>query len=287
MSIESSIRSRGGFAKACELRGLGHSPHAVRAATASGAIVRVRKGWYANPDMPADALRAFRVGGVLSCVSAAVHHGLWVPEHEGLHLAVPRCASRLRTADDFRVRLTTRPDPLVIVHWMRGEPSAGRLAVPVSESVRQTFQCQGRTDGFIVFESALRKGKLDTLERHELIDSLAKSDRPVARLSSAASDSGTESIVKLWLHGAGIPFVQQFMVPVAGPVDFLVGTRLVVEVDSRTFHSDPYRDRRKDAELSIRGFRVLRFMYSQIIYEWPLVEASIRAAILRGDHLEG
>lgn len=152
------------------------------------------------------------------------------------------------------------------------------------EAVLQVFECQGRTDGFIVFESALRKGRLDTIQRHEVLDSLSRADRDVATLASALSDSGTESLVKLWLLELGIPFVQQKLMPGVGPVDFLVGSHLVIEVDSREFHGDAYRDRRKDAELSIRGFRVLRFMYSQVVHEWPHVEAAIRAALARGDH---
>jgi very-short-patch-repair endonuclease len=76
-------------------------------------------------------------------------------------------------------------------------------------------------------------------------------------------------------------------IPGVGRVDFLLGSRLVIEVDGTTFHdrgSQFENDRRRDAELSARGYRVLRFSYRQILYDWPLVEAAIWAALARRDN---
>lgn len=67
-------------------------------------------------------------------------------------------------------------------------------------------------------------------------------------------------------------------------VDFVLGERLVVEIDS-VAHHDPTEDTKRDARLSVRGYRVLRFMYSQIVNDWEGVVAAIMAAISRGDHL--
>lgn len=90
--------------------------------------------------------------------------------------------------------------------------------------------------------------------------------------------------MKLELVRLRLRFQQQVHVVGVGRVDFLIGDCLVIEVDSKEHHSDAYRDRRRDAELSARGFRVLRFMYSQILFEWPSVESAILAAVGRGDH---
>lgn len=91
-------------------------------------------------------------------------------------------------------------------------------------------------------------------------------------------------MVKLLLLERGIPFRQQVNIGDVGRVDFLLGERLAVEVDSKEHHSDPYKDRQKDTLLSIDGYRSLRFMYSQIVYELDKVEAAILAAISRADH---
>lgn len=285
--IEADILKLGGFAKASELARLGYSPDSVFAAVQASRILRVRKGWYADSDCQVPSLRAFRIGGKLTCVSGSIHHGLWVPEHLGLHVAVPRRASRLRTADDFRKRLAAHPDDAIVVHWSRSGLGGDRHAVSIVECIVRTFACQGRGAGFVVFKSALRKRKLTQSDRTLVFNSLKIADRPLGRIASTRSDSGTESIMKLHLHALGLRFTQQAFVGGVGPLDFLIGERLVIEVDSREFHSDPYRDRQKDAALSARGCRVLRFMYSQVVYEWPTVEGSILAAVSRGDHQPG
>jgi very-short-patch-repair endonuclease len=71
-----------------------------------------------------------------------------------------------------------------------------------------------------------------------------------------------------------------------GRVDFVIGDRLVVEVDSEQYHTDPAKyegDRRRDAALSILGLRVLRFSYHQIMDEWSTVDRAVMAAVARGD----
>ncbi|MEO7147000.1 MAG: DUF559 domain-containing protein [Terrimesophilobacter sp.] len=282
--IEADIRRLGGFAKAAELLASGHSPEMIRAAVVAGHILRVRKGWYANIDVSQDVVRAFRVGGILSCLSGAVHHGLWVPEHSGLHVSLPRRASRLRTSHDFRKRLSSHPEEDVVLHWGREDPVGSRQVAAVAECVVQAFACHGTESGFVLLESALRNGRLRSSEIPDVLHGLSLQHRKLAHRATDESDSGTESIAKLHLIALGILFVQQAFVGGVGPLDFLIGERLVMEIDSREFHSDPYRDRHKDAELSFRGCRVLRFMYSQVVYEWPDVERSILAAISRGDH---
>ncbi|WP_185201318.1 endonuclease domain-containing protein [Glaciihabitans sp. INWT7] len=70
-------------------------------------------------------------------------------------------------------------------------------------------------------------------------------------------------------------------------VDMLIGDRLVVEVDGREYHSDPSafeRDRVRDARLTALGYRVLHFSYSQVMYDWPAVEAAILTAMGRREH---
>lgn len=84
-----------------------------------------------------------------------------------------------------------------------------------------------------------------------------------------------------------IGFRQQVDIPGVGRVDFLLGIRLVVEVDGAEFHTSRpsfEEDRRRDAVLSALGYRVLRFSYVQVERNWDQVAASILAALARGDH---
>jgi very-short-patch-repair endonuclease len=58
--------------------------------------------------------------------------------------------------------------------------------------------------------------------------------------------------------------------------------RLVVELDSYTFHSSRHafeRDRRKDRELQAGGYRVIRFTWRQITDEPEAVIAALATAL--------
>ena len=105
----------------------------------------------------------------------------------------------------------------------------------------------------------------------------------VVALSRAGGLSGsvTEAVFAFRSHIFGVRIRQQVEV---GPdrVDFVLGDRLIVELDSKEFH-DKHRDYARDARLIARGYRVMRFDYRQVMFDWPAVEAALAAAIARGD----
>jgi very-short-patch-repair endonuclease len=283
-SVSTSVRSCGGIAATRELLSNGHSAGDILSAVETGDVIRVRKGWYANANLGSNVLRAWRVGGQLACISAARHHGLWVPDFaDQLHVSVTPNAAQLRVPDDHRRRLAAVPDKVARVHWTRSR-SGDRTAVSVGVAVEQVFSCRSTETGFVVLESALHLKRLDADEVSTLLQRLPLAARSTASRANSMSESGTESLLKLLLLERGIPFRQQVVIPNVGRVDFLIGDRLVIEVDSKHYHSDPYQDRQRDAALSVEGIRVLRFMYSQIVYELPQVEAAIVSALARSDH---
>jgi very-short-patch-repair endonuclease len=283
-SISTSVRLLGGIAATHELLSAGHAPAAIFSAMRAGDVIRVRKGWYANADLASDILQAWRVGGQLACVSAARQYGLWVPELPGLlHISVRPNAAQLRTPENHRVRLAHVSDEITRIHWTR-EASGDRVAVSVNAAIEQIFKCQPANVGFVVLESALHLRRVDACGVEGILERVSLSARAIARRAGPNSESGSESLLKLLLIERGIPYQQQVDIPRVGRVDFLIGDRLVVEVDSKQHHSDPYRDRKRDAALSVEGMRVLRFMYSQIVYERAQVEAAIVSALARSDH---
>ena len=273
----------GGIAPARDLITAGVSANDIRLAVADHVILRFRKGWYALFDLPCDVVRASRVGGVLTCVSAAAHHGLWVPDDTRLHVAVPTNASRLRSAGDHHTRLDLDA-PDVVVHWTADRGAPYELVVSVPRAIECIARCCSADDAFAVLESALRKRRMSRRDVQELAARVPRGVRNVLMMAGDLSDSGTESALALTLTRVGIPFRQQVHIAGVGFVDFVIGERLIVEVDSRPHHSDPTNDRRRDAVASLAGFRTLRFMYSQIVFDRPTVLRAIRSAIERGDH---
>jgi very-short-patch-repair endonuclease len=217
---------------------------------------------------------------MVCCITAAELHGLWVPAaSECLHVGVPANSARLRRPDDPRVRLEAE-DAAVIVHWIA---SRARGIQPLPDAIALVIGCCGPEVGFVLLESALFLGRMTPGERARLSSLAPRSFRRLSRVATKDSGSGTESLMKLLLISLGLSFVQQVKFPGIGWVDFLVGDSLVIEVDSKTHHADPYADRKRDAALSALGKRTLRFMYSQLVYERDAVEAAIVGAIIRGD----
>jgi very-short-patch-repair endonuclease len=176
------------------------------------------------------------------------------------------------------------PDAKTRIHWDGQSRYGDRVAVPLDVALVEAFGCAGTTLGFVLLESALNLGSVDEWTKDAIIAALPKRDVRLAAWASERSESGIESMMKLMLLRLGVPFRQQVAFDSIGRVDFVVGERLVIEVDGRQFHSDPYRDRKRDALLSVAGLRVLRFLYAQIMYESASVEAAIVGALARSDH---
>ena len=282
-SLETDILGLGGLAATHELYARGYGKKMLRLAVHTGAIVRVRKGWYCRPDLAVELQQAARVGGRLACVSAARHYGLWVPGRPGaLHVQVPPDACQLRSRSDYRRRLSDLAGQHVVVHWI-ADATASRLLVSVPSCVEQVARTHPAEYGFVVAESALHQRKLGIGQWHRILAGLPRRLRRQLAAAGGLSESGTESMFGFRMRRIGVRFRQQVRIG-RDRVDFLIGDRLVVEIDSTGYH-DPVADMKRDARLSMRGYRVLRFHYDQVINHWSDVLGSVLAALSRGDHL--
>ena len=127
--IQRDIASLGGLAAAYELISRGHDLDMMRVLSRSGrVIVRVRKGWYANPGFGDDLYAAWAARGRLACVSALAYHGLG-EQPARLHVALQRSAR-------------SPEDSAVIAHWSREDLPGDRRAVSVEVALRQASRCR-------------------------------------------------------------------------------------------------------------------------------------------------
>ncbi|MFZ2964668.1 MAG: hypothetical protein WA006_08300, partial [Rhodoglobus sp.] len=125
------IERLGGLASSRELRSFGHDRWSIEIPLLYGNLVRVRHGWFALPGEHAEIVRAWRVGGRLTCLSAlAWHEGQPMPPD--LHVEVPGNTARLRSPDDARRPLGG--DERVVVHWARRPGPGDRRAVGVGDA---------------------------------------------------------------------------------------------------------------------------------------------------------
>jgi hypothetical protein len=106
----------------------GEEPEWIRIARNYGAIVQVRRGWWALPGTPKRLLAAWRAGGRLACVSAiAFHEGI---ETDGpIHIEIP-------------VRSKGARNQSVVVHWSRDQRNGDRRAVSLEVAQRQASRCR-------------------------------------------------------------------------------------------------------------------------------------------------
>lgn len=280
MSPLDTLRRLGGVARVSRLRTAGASPSDLRDAVASGALIRIRKGWMALPDAHPELVRAVALGGRVACLSAARHLGLWTPDEEGsaLHIARPRHAGR------------TFGDPGGCVeHWQSQTWSSRDSAVEsIDALVRQALLCLAYEDALTIVDSALHKRLLSQTRLRRIVESLPARFTRVLDDVDGASESGLETLCRLRLAVFGVTVRTQVEFPGIGRVDLVIGDRIVLEADGREWHSGEssfLADRSRDLALTRLGYVVIRVTYQQVIHEWQLIETAIDGMIGRNEHV--
>lgn len=269
---------RGGIVHRREVRDAQWTDAAVRAAAASGSVTIVRRTWVATASVHPDLLAAARAGARITCVTAARHRGWWMPETADTrrHLAIAPHAKPGRFEPGDRVHWTIPVAPT----------SAFSLWASIEDALSHIATCEPYEVARTLWESAVRVEKLASSALQAVKWTTLAAAR-LAREVSDLSDSGLESIFLIRLSPWGLP-VRQQVILAGHPVDFLIGDRLVVQVDGHAHHSraaDRGRDVAHDRELTLRGYTVLRFTYAQVLHGWPAVERSVVRAIAAGHHL--
>ncbi|MCC4907193.1 DUF559 domain-containing protein [Microbacterium sp. cx-59] len=268
-----AVRAAGGVARARELVAAGHTQRTLRSLVEDGMLVRIRRVWIALPDADPLAVAAAREGVVLSCVTAARRHGLWVLGDGPAHVAAPPHGASVRVA------------PGTVVHW--AEPlivrRPGTLVDEVENTLALVIACRPEEEARAIVESALRQ---HVVEREALLRlPLTQAARSLITAASPWSDSGLETFFIPRLRWMRLQITPQAWI--AGHrVDFLIGERLVVQIDGG-HHVGAQReaDIAHDAALMLIGYCVIRIGYAQVVHGWPEVQGRIMRAVAQGLHL--
>lgn len=244
------------------------------------------------PPVDQDALRAAIREGVTSLRGVASHQDAALLL--GIELVHP---SPLRHVTVAR-RRTRLARPGTKVHRSDVGETLRVDGIPVTTGVRTVLDlCRSLPldEAVAAGDSALRKRRVSL---PALVDAAAllppALGRPQVRAVVARLDplSGSvlESLCRLVLEDAGLrPFDTQRVIRVGkrriARVDFAwPGERLVVEVDGFAFHADraSYRnDRRRNNELVLAGWRVLRFSWEDVVGSPQVVVDQVRRALGR------
>ncbi|HWM17218.1 MAG TPA: DUF559 domain-containing protein [Microbacterium sp.] len=172
-------------------------------------------------------------------------------------------------------------------HWDDGMPASAFGLPSVPRTLRQLLACYGIEAFFAAVESALNQRLLTAagmrwLRRHT--NDVARNALDFAR---SDAESGLESLLRWRLRKTGLRFRSQVAIASVGVVDFLIGDRLIVEVDGKPNHDGPserHKDLVRDAHAAVWDYVTLRFDYALIIHDWDTVERAILAQIDAGRH---
>jgi very-short-patch-repair endonuclease len=178
------------------------------------------------------------------------------------------------------------PPASVVAHWTNRADDAD----PVDDALTaftQLTKCLTPLDVLIAADSLINRRILTQGQVEGVLGRSARGRRLLRQVDGAA-ESGTETIFRTRLTARGIRFRTQVPVEGVGRVDFMVGDRLVVEVDGREWHDTEAqfeRDRARDSRLVALGYLVMRFSFVRVMYDLPEVECELLAVVRAREHL--
>jgi very-short-patch-repair endonuclease len=259
------------FLTRADLRRAGVTRHQLDGALAAGALIRLRRGRYVSGDSHDEAVRAGKLGGRLDCLSLLRHLGVFVLDAPPLHLQVDVGASRL----------PARPHE-VVCHWRASEAPAGSLFADRIEAVAQAVRCQDPRAAIATLDSAWHLGLIDENDLARVFARLPRRYQALRSLLEPRSEAGSESLMRLVLRTLGCHVEVQVVIRGVGRVDFVVDGWLIVECDSKEFHSSweaHKRDRRRDLAAAALGYTTVRILAEDIFFHRDEVRAALQATL--------
>jgi very-short-patch-repair endonuclease len=171
----------------------------------------------------------------------------------------------------------------VKIHWTNLIEAAGAsCSVQVLDAVAHSVMCQAPRAAIATIDSALHQGFVEESQLAELFATLPARFRPLLPLVDGRAESGPETLVRLMARTLGCAVAIQVEFDGIGRVDLVLDGWLVVECDSKEFHSAwqaQVRDRERDTALAARGFSTLRLTAATIMYRPDDAFAALKGLI--------
>ena len=230
------------------------------------------------------AVLALGDGAILSHVSAAALWGLRASSAAAIHVTAPTKAGR-RKRDGIVVHRSltlgaaeiTQRDGIAVT-------SPGRTLVDLAGML-----APGPLERAVERSLALRSFDLHAVQAAIAANPTRPGATTLARIVAAVHDeppltrSELEALMRDLCDANTIRRPEVNVRVEGSEVDFFWrAERLVVETDGHETHGTRAafeRDRAKDARLTALGYRVVRFTYRQLVYDRPLVVATLRALL--------
>jgi hypothetical protein len=282
-----------GVVTVTQLRELGLSPSAVRGRVSAGRLHRIHRGVYAVGHQLlaargrwTAAVLACGPGAVLSHRSAAALWGIRPTTRTGIEVMTPGRVGRRRAGIEVHDAASLRAADITQVHH-----------IPCTTLARTLLDLAAVLDRRALERAYDQAEVLGVLDRKAVEDLLARSScRPgLAALRAVVQAERPPSLTRSELEkrflaicsAAALPRPQvNAWVPLNGggiEVDFLWREqRLIVETDSHRFHGTRAafeRDRVRDQRLLLKGWRVARFTWRQVLRDPEDVAVTVRTLL--------
>ncbi len=269
----------GGLAQKRQLVARGARDLDLTRAVRDGTVIRARQGWYTTLGAKEPRVRAVRVGGRLTGISAVRDWGGWVLGEHPLHVSIPQNAARLRD------------------QWKRWKPLGVRRGVrlhwdPLATSERGTAWHVGLLDALLrvvvdedletavaAIDWALHSGRLDEFDFELLILNLPRHKRWIRSWVDGRCESLPESLARTRLRLAGHAVTIQ--VPLGmRRIDMVVDGVVGLEVDGREFHGDTFeQDRLKGIDMTLAGFHAMSVSAKMVFGNWAHFVRAVEVAL--------
>jgi hypothetical protein len=261
----------------------------LTSAVQAGFLVRPRRDHYALPGTPAAIIRAVRVGGRLSCVSALHLLGVFAMDASIPHIHVMRRASRLRSPNSRLTSLGESNRADAVLHWwpLLDNSDGSEHSVGVGDAVAHAIRCQPPWHAIATLDSVLHQGVLSLDELSALFRQLPGCHSGLLGQLNGRAEAGQESILRLLMWQLGLHCELQVNVSGAGRVDMLVEGILILEADSRLAHDGwelHLRDRNRDIDSARQGYMSLRPAYQRTMFDPTAVQDAVLALLAAWNH---
>lgn len=275
----------GGVASAGQLR-TACDPWAIRKAVRAGLVLRPGRRRYVLPTASDGLLAAARVGGILAGPSAAAYWGWRLKEQPKQPWVLFRRGWKRAGVDTSGLvtRWSTVPDE---------DLHDGRVTTPL-RTVIDCLRWLPEPDALCVIDSALRARRVSRPEVIAALEAGPQFARPkalrIARMADGRAANPFESVLR-WVSSSvdGLDLDPQGDVSGIGHGD-LVDRHLglVIEAESHEFHTDKAafrRDCRRYTAMVRAGWRVIRFVYEDVMGQPDYIRAVLRDLVALGPQM--
>ncbi|WP_341954573.1 hypothetical protein [Salinibacterium sp. TMP30] len=280
--IQALVNGLGGLAQKRQLVARGARDCDLTRAVRDGAVARARQGWYTTVDVSAPRVRAIRVGGRLTGISAIKDWGGWVLGEHPLHVSVPQNAARLRNQWNRRKPIGARRG--VRVYW--DPPFTSERGsiwhVSAAEALRRVAVEEDLETAVAAIDWALFTGRIDQFDFEKLILSLPRHKQWIRSWVDGRCESLPESLARTRLRLAGHTVEIQVAVG-RKRIDMVIDNIVALEINGKQFHAHTFEeDHLKSIEITIVGFHAMSVSANMVFTQWELFSRAVSVAL--GSH---